>query len=105
MNKFDLSANLFKVLAHPLRLKILYILAEKNISVCNLAKFLDEKQPKISRALAELKNSGLVTCERNGKTVCYKITSKKFIADILNATDEIIKEQSYKIIKTIQKED
>lgn len=104
MNRFELLSELFKNLGNPLRLKILYTLAEKKETVCNLAEIINENQPQVSRALAILKNSNLVICERKGNRVCYKLSSNEII-EILELANNLIKKQSIKIIETIKQEE
>ena len=100
----NLLAELFKSMAHPLRIKILINLSEKENFVCELAKCIGEGQPQVSRALAQLKDAGLIVSERKGNKICYKLSSNE-ITQIINSAKQIIKRQSSLIIKTLQKGD
>ena len=64
----------FAALAHPLRLRTLLLLAgEGELCVCELMHALDVSQPMISRHLAQLRQSGLVSDRRQGQWVYYRL--------------------------------
>ena len=66
----------FKCLADDTRLKSLLIISNLGeVCVCDLTNALQVDQPKISRHLAELRKCKLVTDNRKGKWVYYKINS------------------------------
>ncbi|MFH0859850.1 MAG: metalloregulator ArsR/SmtB family transcription factor [Candidatus Altiarchaeota archaeon] len=71
------TANLLKLLAHPTRLSILNILAEKDVCVCVLAELLGKRQPNISQHLAKLKDNGMIEDYPVGKLTFYRIKDKK----------------------------
>lgn len=64
----------FKALADPTRLRILNLLMEAPLCVCELGQVLELPQPLISRHLAYLKNAGLVQDHRQGMRVQYSIS-------------------------------
>jgi ArsR family transcriptional regulator len=63
---------LFKALADPTRLRLLNLLAQKEVCVCDLTGALNVVQPKISRHLGQLKRAGLVHARRDGKWIHYR---------------------------------
>ena len=66
----------FKCLADDTRLKILLLLLSRSeLCVCDLTLALDESQPKVSRHLAELKKHALVSDERRGKWIYYRLNA------------------------------
>lgn len=66
--------DLFKCLSDDTRLKCVLLIQEFNeLCVCDLQESLVLSQPKISRHLAELRKCHLVTDERRGKWVYYRI--------------------------------
>ena len=69
---FDL-AELFKVFGDSTRIKILYVLFEAEMCVCDLAQLLGMTQSAISHQLQVLKKSKLVKYRREGKTVFYSL--------------------------------
>ncbi len=66
-------ANLFRALADPNRLRIVNILSETSICVCDLQAVLNLSQPFISRHLAYLRRAGMVRDRREGPRVCYSL--------------------------------
>jgi len=68
------SVQLLKALADETRLRILGLLREGELCVCDIMKVLQFPQSKISRHLAYLRNAGLVTGRREGLWMHYKLT-------------------------------
>lgn len=68
----DLS-DLFKVFGDSTRLKILFVLFEAEVCVCDLAELLSMTQSAISHQLKVLKQSKLVNSRREGKSIFYSL--------------------------------
>ena len=68
----DLS-EFFKVFGDSTRIKILYVLSQSEMCVCDIATLLQMGQSAISHQLRVLKQMRLVTFRRDGKTVSYKL--------------------------------
>jgi ArsR family transcriptional regulator len=65
---------LFAALAHDTRLRcLLLLLAEGELCVCELTQAVGVSQPHISRHLAHLRDSGLVSDRREGIWVYYRV--------------------------------
>ena len=69
---YDL-AELFKVFGESTRIRILYVLFEAEVCVCDLAQALNMTQSAISHQLRILKQSRLVKSRREGKSVFYSL--------------------------------
>ena len=69
---YDL-ADLFKTFADTTRIRILYVLFEAEMCVCDIAQLLGMTQSAISHQLQVLKKSKLVKYRREGKTVFYSL--------------------------------
>ena len=69
---YDL-AELFKVFGDSTRLRILFVLFEAEVCVCDLAKVLNMTQSAISHQLRILKANKLVNSRREGKSVFYSL--------------------------------
>ena len=67
---YDL-AELFKVFGDTTRIRILYVLFESEMCVCDIAALLNMTQSAISHQLKILKQARLVRNRREGKTVFY----------------------------------
>ena len=72
---FTGGAALFKALADPHRLTILAMLArvDDEVCVCDFTDGLPLNQPTVSHHLRILREAGLVTCERRGTWVYYRL--------------------------------
>ena len=66
-------AEFFKVFGDSTRIKILYVLSQSEMCVCDIATLLQMGQSAISHQLRVLKQMRLVTFRREGKTVFYKL--------------------------------
>ena len=66
-------ADLFKVFGDTTRIRILFVLFESEVCVCDLAESLSMTQSAISHQLNILKRSKLVKSRREGKSVFYSL--------------------------------
>ena len=66
-------AELFRIFADSTRIKILYVLFEAEMCVCDIAELLGMTQSAISHQLRLLKQAKLVKFRREGKTVFYSL--------------------------------
>ena len=74
MTEIPDDVELLRALAHPVRWGIVRRLAaEPGICACDFTEFFDVSQPTISAHLKVLRAAGLVTTQRNGTTICYRI--------------------------------
>ena len=73
--------NYFRGLAEMSRLRIVNLLIERELCVCDIQRIVDGSQPTISRHLNYLKHSGLVLDRRDGLGVFYRV-AKDTSADL-----------------------
>ena len=69
---YDL-AELFKVFGDSTRIRILFVLFEAEVCVCDLAEALGMTQSAVSHQLKILKQSKLVKSRREGKSIFYSL--------------------------------
>lgn len=72
-------AEFFKALGDETRLKIIRMLSEKEMCVCEVIDRLDLSQPAISHHLKILRQAGLVKDTKEGKWVYYALDESAFI--------------------------
>lgn len=72
---YDLT-ELFRIFGDSTRVRILYVLLESEMCVCDLAALLGMTQSAISHQLRALKNARLVKARRDGKTVFYALADQ-----------------------------
>jgi ArsR family transcriptional regulator len=66
---------LFRALADHTRLRLLNLIADKEICVCYFVDVLRISQPKISRHLAYLRKAGIVESRRQGRWIHYRLVA------------------------------
>ena len=72
----DLIAARFKVLAEPLRLRILHTLQEGEKNVNDLSEAVEASQPNVSKHLKILQDAGILRREQKGNAVYYSIADE-----------------------------
>lgn len=75
----QMEADLCSAFTDPRRILILYALDEKPLNVTELTHELQIAQPTVSRHLKVLRDRGLVTSERRGRTVTYRLGDQRLI--------------------------
>lgn len=85
---------IFKALSDETRLRIIKLLEQGELCVCDIVAALDTIQPKISFHLAVLKEAELIQDRKEGKWIHYKLRDgDMFRRFILNAACEKIGEE------------
>lgn len=70
-----------RALAHPVRWGILrQLAAEPGTCACDFTGLFEVSQPTVSAHLKVLRKAGLVTPERNGTTICYRLVPGRLAA-------------------------
>jgi DNA-binding transcriptional ArsR family regulator len=85
------QAQLFRALSHPVRLRILDVLAHQEACVCHLTALLGQRQPYISQQLATLREAGLVTDRRDGTLIYYRLADGQ-MAELLDHARAVVTE-------------
>jgi ArsR family transcriptional regulator len=66
-------ADFFKVFGDSTRIKIIYVLLESEMCVCDIAEILEMSQSAISHQLRVLRTGKLVKYRKEGKAVYYSL--------------------------------
>ncbi|MEN6313285.1 MAG: metalloregulator ArsR/SmtB family transcription factor [Clostridiaceae bacterium] len=82
---------LFKALGEPTRLKIIRLLAARELCVCDLEEIMQFSQPRISQHLKVLKQSGLVTERKEGQRSICSLNRKLLNSTMQEFMDYIVK--------------
>ena len=72
----DYIGELFKGFADPTRVHILYLLAEQELCVTDIAERVDLSQSAISHQLRFLKQMHLIKFRREGKNILYSLADE-----------------------------
>ena len=74
---FESAAELFSVLATPVRLKIISAVCQQEKNVSELLALIDTTQPNMSQHLATLYRSGVLAKRRDGTQIYYRLQSER----------------------------
>ncbi|RYG69838.1 ArsR family transcriptional regulator [bacterium] len=83
------AAELLQTLSQGVRLRMLCILLEREISVGDLAKEVGLSQPAMSQQLQRLRRAGLVSMRREAQTVYYHCDDSR-VRELMVATESLI---------------
>jgi ArsR family transcriptional regulator len=90
--KLQISSEVLRAVAHPLRLKILEFIDQNDmINVNKIYNSLNLEQSITSQHLRILRMAGLVETKRDGKFIHYSVDYDKVIATV-NAVNEFLEE-------------
>lgn len=67
------AAELLKVFGDSTRIRIIFVLCQSEMCVCDIARLLNMTQSAISHQLRVLKQARLVSSRREGKTIFYSL--------------------------------
>lgn len=73
MEMQQFKAEFFKALAHPLRIRILELLAEGDKSVNEIQSLVGSEGSAVSQQLTVLRSKNIVTGSKNGNRVIYSL--------------------------------
>ena len=88
---YDL-AELFKIFGDSTRMKILFVLFEHEVCVCDIAQILGMTQSAISHQLRLIKQARLVKTRRDGKTIFYALADDH-VKEIIGMAKEHLEEE------------
>ena len=87
--KYESRARIIKAIAHPTRLFLIEELQKKPRSVGELAGMTECDLSTVSKHLSVLKNAGLVSDERSGTTITYRLKTP-CILNFIGCVEEVI---------------
>ena len=76
---FEVKSEQFKAISDPTRLKILYLLQDGELCVCEIIMALEKPQSTISHHLNVLKNAGFIKGRKEGVWIHYKLVDPKIV--------------------------
>ena len=92
MPLYEAKAELFRLLGHPVRIRVLELLQDGPKPVRELLAAIEVEPTGLSQHLAVLRRSGLVTAQREGTTVVYALAGGR-VAGLLRAARELLAEK------------
>ena len=85
---YDMHAKMLKALGDPTRLRILELLRNGKLCVCEIIPQIEASQSNISQHLRTLRDAGIIELEKHGRENHYFIINDKVfrILDLVNET-------------------
>ena len=93
---YEVQAEYFRALSHPVRIRIVHYLKEGERCVCEIVPHLKEEQSNVSRHLAALKRAGILSSEKKGVSVYYRVQDEnvyKILDLVLCSIKKVAKEK------------
>lgn len=78
-------AEIFRMLAQPVRIQILQVIGNGECCVCHLEAYLGHRQAAISQHLMALRDAGLVVTLREGRNIYYRLVDPNLLNIIQSA--------------------
>ncbi|MBB4984490.1 ArsR family transcriptional regulator [Streptomyces sp. SFB5A] len=86
---YQLKAEFFKTLGHPVRIRVLELLSRREHAVSEMLPQLGIEPAHLSQQLAVLRRANLVVARREGATVFYSLTDPQ-VAELLAVARSIL---------------
>ncbi|MFJ8390701.1 ArsR/SmtB family transcription factor [Streptomyces sp. NPDC094438] len=86
---YQLKAEFFKTLGHPVRIRVLELLSQRDHTVSEMLPEVGVEAAHLSQQLAVLRRANLVVSRREGSTVSYALASPE-LADLLKVARSIL---------------
>ncbi|GAA0532524.1 transcriptional regulator [Saccharopolyspora subtropica] len=86
---YQVKADFFKTLGHPVRIRVLELLSEREHAVAEILPDVGIEAANLSQHLAVLRRAGLVVTRKEGSTVFYSLTSPH-VAELLAVARQIL---------------
>lgn len=88
-DKLDQLEDLFKIFGDSTRIKILYVLHQDELCVCDIASVLSMNQSAVSHQLRILRQNRLIKSRRSGKNIYYSLADEHVHTIISMGIDHI----------------
>ena len=88
---YQAKAELFRMLGHPVRIRVLELLSDGPKPVRDLLAQIEVERSNLSQQLAVLRRSGIVTSVREADTVVYSLVGPD-VAELLRAARRVLTE-------------
>ena len=91
IEEFQTTADIFKQLSDPTRIRIFWILCHCEECVINIASMMEMSSPAVAHHLRLLRSSGLIESRRDGKEMYYEAADTEMVNELHRAIDNIAK--------------
>ncbi|MBU0955058.1 MAG: metalloregulator ArsR/SmtB family transcription factor [Spirochaetes bacterium] len=95
--RYELQAHMFKALAHPVRIQLLEKLKDRSWCVCELAVEVDIEKSVASKHLSQLKDAGLISDQKRGTLVEYRLSAPCILDMAACATGSVLENRKRRL--------
>ena len=90
IDKLEMAASKLRAIAHPMRIAIIGLLNDNQLSVTEIYENLNIEQASASHHLNILKSKGVLSSRRNGKKIFYSLKNQTLteIIECINRCNE-----------------
>ena len=81
--QIEQAARAMQAISHPLRLKILCVLADEEVSVQDIVEAVGTTQSNVSQHLATMRSKGILQTRRDANRVFYRVSDKRTLDLVL----------------------
>ncbi|MFW6266494.1 MAG: ArsR/SmtB family transcription factor [Halanaerobiales bacterium] len=85
-------ADLFKTMANPTRIKIIYSLRQRELCVCDITEILGMSPSAVSHQLRVLRNMKLVKYRKEGRSVYYSLNDDHVLALFTQGLEHVLED-------------
>ena len=104
----DQTVEALRAAGEPTRLRILSLLASEELSVMEMSRILDQSQPRVSRHLKLMTDSGLIERFPDGARVYYRLShdphARRLIDTVLDILADDAGEADHRRLSEVQKD-
>jgi ArsR family transcriptional regulator len=94
---YEIQAEIFQAIAHPIRLAVIDVLSDGEKCVCDIARQVDAKRSNVSRHLSVMLKAGVLDVRRDGLKMIYKLKMAcvpGFVSCVTETIRQKIKDES-----------
>jgi len=89
---YQLKADIFQAIAHPIRLAVVEFLSQGEQCVCDIAEHVGAKRSNVSRHLALMLKAGVLESRKDGLRVLYSLRTP-CILNFLSCVSDVLRER------------
>jgi len=89
---YELKADIFQAVAHPIRLAVVEFLSQGEQCVCDITEHVGAKRSNVSRHLALMLKAGVLESRKDGLRVLYSLKTP-CILNFLSCVSDVLREQ------------
>ncbi len=88
----EMKAEILAAVGHPIRLRVVEMLADGEMCVCDIAERLGAERSNVSRHLGVLARAGLLSARKEGLRVLYRLRTP-CILEFLSCVTQVLRER------------